>query len=257
LGLDPGRAADERLADAIIRAADGRFAYVSFLADRIEQRPGGDVAALGAGEELYRHWLLGLDLEYGRKQADAIRQVLALLAGAEEAHGWVFGAGRKADPAGGVLTPLAEQFGGLEIGLIARLLDQDRPGVAAYDRIDPGLLVTLQRLQGVLWVSRGGGGASHFRVALKEFLPAAKSDPGLAPLLPLMQARLASRALDAAEVLRAGEDADGAAWALLAPLAPLVEAAVHLCGSEPVMRRWEPAAPVGAGGPGVIAAGSR
>jgi len=66
------------------------------------------------------------------------RQVLALLAGAEEAHGWVFGAGRKADPAGGVLTPLAEQFGGLEIGLIARLLDQDRPGAAAYDRIDPG-----------------------------------------------------------------------------------------------------------------------
>jgi hypothetical protein len=78
---------------------------VSFLADRIEQRPGGDMAALGAGEALYRHWLLGLDLEYGRKQADAIRQVLALLAGAEEAHGWVFGAGRKGDPAGGgVLT---------------------------------------------------------------------------------------------------------------------------------------------------------
>jgi len=70
-------------------------------------------------------------------------------------------------------------------------------------------------------------------VALKEFLPAAKSDPGLAPLLRLMEARLASRALDAAEVLRDGEDADGDAWALLAPLAPLLEAAVHLCGSSP------------------------
>jgi len=39
--------------------------------------------------------------------------------------------------------------------------------------------VTLQTLQGVLWVWRGRGGASHFRLALKEFLPAAKGDPKL------------------------------------------------------------------------------
>jgi tetratricopeptide (TPR) repeat protein len=242
LRLDPERPEDRRLAEDIIRAADARFAYVSFLAERLEQAPPRDLAGLGAGEGLYRRWLVGLDLEYGKKQADAMRQVLALLAAAEEAHAWVFDAGRKTDPAtGGVLTPLSEQFEGLEVGLLARLLDLDQPGAAtSYDRIDPGLLVTLQTLQGVLWVWRGGGGASHFRLALKEFLPAAQGDPKLAPLLPLMQARIATRALDAIEVIRSGEDADGAAWGLLEPPAPLVEAALQLCGSEPVMRRWRP-----------------
>jgi tetratricopeptide (TPR) repeat protein len=242
LALDPERPEDRRLAEDIIRAADGRFAYVSFFADGLEQSPPGDLAGLGAGEGLYRRWLAGLGLEYGRKQADAMRQVLALLAAAEEAHGWVFGAGRKTDPAtGGVLTPLSEQFEGLEVGLLARLLDLDRPGAAAsYDRIDPGLLVTLQTLQGVLWVWRGGGGASHFRLALKEFLPAAKGDPKLAPMLPLMHARIATRAFDAIELMRSGEDVDGTAWGLLAPLAPLVEAAVRLCSAEPVVRRWRP-----------------
>jgi len=242
LALDPHRPEDRWLADDIIEAADGRFAYVLFLGDRLEQLPPGDLAGLGAGEGLYRRWLAGLDLEYGHKQADAMRQVLALLAAAEEAHAWVFDAGRKTDPAtGGALTPLSEQFEGLEVGLLARLLDLDRPGAAAsYDRIDPALLATLQTLQGVLWVWRGGGGASHFRLALKEFLPAAKGDPKLAPLLPLMQTRIATRALDAIELIRRAEDADGAAWGLLVPLAPLVEAAAQLCGSEPVVRRWRP-----------------
>jgi hypothetical protein len=161
LALDPERPEDRRLADDIITAADGRFAYVSFLADRLEQSPPGDLAGLGAGEGLYRRWLAGLDLEYGRKQADAMRQVLALLAAAEAAHAWVFDAGRKTDPAtGGVLTPLSEQFEGLEVGLLARLLDLDRPQAVAYDRIDLGLLVTLQTPQGVLWVWRGGECAS-------------------------------------------------------------------------------------------------
>jgi hypothetical protein len=150
LALDPERPEDRRLANDIIKAADGRFAYVSFLAGRLEQAPPGDLAGLGAGEGLYRRWLAVLDLDYGRKQADAMRQVLALLAAAEAAHAWVFDAGRKTDPAtGGVLTPLSEQFDGLEVGLLARLLDLDGPGAAAsYDRIDPGLLVTLQTLQG-------------------------------------------------------------------------------------------------------------
>ena len=67
----------------------------TFLADRLEQVPAKEVHALGSGDALYRQWLAGLDLEYGRKQAEAIRQVLALLSGAEEAHAWVFNEGRK------------------------------------------------------------------------------------------------------------------------------------------------------------------
>ena len=230
---------DAQLADAIIRAADSRFAYVSFLADRHEngQLPTGDI---GAGAGLYRLWLQNLEREYGRKQADAIRQVLALLAAVEEAHAWVFGAGRKIDPAtGGALTPLSEQFHGLEIGLLAQLLDRDRPGAAAYDRIDPGLLFTLQTLQGVIWVLRAGEGTTRFRLALKEFLPAAKADPVVGPMLPSMHARIATRALDAAELLNTENGREP--WEFFRPLSPLVEAAVHLSDSQIIVRRWRPA----------------
>jgi hypothetical protein len=167
LHLDLGKPEAEQLADAIIRVAANRFAYVSFLADRHER---GQIATgeIGTGTGLYGLWLQNLEREYGRKRADAIRQVLALLAAAEEAHDWVFGVGRKIDPVtGGALTPLSEQFEGLEIGLLANLLDRDRPGSASYDRIDPGLLLTLQTLQGVIWISRAGRGGTQFRLALK------------------------------------------------------------------------------------------
>src|SRR5262249_46125998 len=163
-------------------------------------------------EGLYRRWLAGLDLEYGRKQADAMRQGLALFGGGEGGHAWGYGAGRKTGPATrGVRRPLSGKVEGLEGGRLCRGVGRrPRRAAAAYDRIDRGLLVTLQTLQGVLWVWRGGGGASHFRLALKEFLPAAKGDPKLAPLLPLMQARIAARAFDAIELICGGEDADGA-----------------------------------------------
>ncbi|MFK4623509.1 tetratricopeptide (TPR) repeat protein [Bradyrhizobium diazoefficiens] len=241
LSLDPTNAEDVALSDAIIRAADSRFAYASFLADRREvgQASVKNISALAPGSGLYQVWLANLEREYGRKQAEAIRQVLALLAAMEEAHAWVFGEGRKLDPAtGGALTPLPEQFAGIEISLLARLLDLDRPEADAHDRIDPGLLLTLQMLQGVLWVSRAGTGTTRFRLALKEFLPAAKDDPVVGPMLKLMQARVAACALDAADQLVA--DA-GEAWALLEPLAPLIEALVHLSNSDPIAQRWKPA----------------
>jgi hypothetical protein len=244
LSLDLAKAEDVALADAIIRTADSRFAYVSFLADRREvgQASTKNISALAAGSGLYRLWLANLEREYGRKQAEAIRQVLALLVAMEEAHAWVFGEGRKVDPAtGGALTPLPEQFAGVEISLLARLLDFDRPQAEAHDRIDPGLLLTLQMLQGVLWVSRAGEGTTRFRLALKEFLPAAKDDPVVGPMLKLMQARIAARALDAADQITADDDQTGEAWALLEPLTPLLEALVHLSGSEPIAQRWKPA----------------
>jgi hypothetical protein len=87
----------------------------------------------------------------------------------------------------------------------------------------------------------GRRGATRFRLALKEFLPAAKDDPVVGPMLKLMQARVAARALDAAEQLIAGDDLTGDAWALLEPLIPLLEALVHLSGSEPIAQRWNPA----------------
>ena len=152
-------------------------------------------------------WLQNLEREYGRKQADAMRQVLALRAGAaEEAHAWSFGAGRKIDPAsGGALTPLPDNSTGWKSGCWRTCSDRDRPGTATYDRIDPGLLFTLQTLQGVIWISRAGQGATQFRLALKEFLPARReADAFPAPRLKLMRARIAAKALDAAEQI--GED---------------------------------------------------
>lgn len=241
LKLDLAKPREAQRADAIIRVADNRFAYVSFLADRDEnsQLAAGEI---GAGAGLYRLWLQNLEREYGRKQADAIRQVLAILAAAEQAHAWVFGEGKKIDPAtGGALTPLPEQFGGIDIGLLAYLLDRDRPGAAAYDRIDPGLLFTLQMLQGVIWVSRPGAGTTSFRLALKEFLPAAEADAALGPMLPLMHARIATKALDAAEQIKKdGWEETGENGPRFLSLAPLLEAAMTLTRSEPVTQRWRP-----------------
>jgi hypothetical protein len=242
LRLDPERQEDRRLAEGIIRAADGRFAYVSFLADRLEQLPAGDLAGLGAGERLYRRWLAGLDLEYGRKQADAMRQVLALLAAAKKGAGLGVrrraqdrsGNRRRADAAVGTVRGAGGRAVGALVGPrpagAGRILRPHRPGAAGDVAVPAG---------GAMGMARRGR-ASLFRLALKEFLPAANGDPKLSPLLPLMQARIATRALDAIELIRSGEDADGAAWGFLAPMAPLVEAAVHLCGSDPVMRRWRP-----------------
>src|SRR5262249_51373055 len=93
LSLDLAKPEQAQLTNGINHTADNRLAYVSFLADRQET---GQVAAgdIGTGAGLYRVWLANLDREHGRKQADAIRQVLALLAAAEDAHAWMFGEDR-------------------------------------------------------------------------------------------------------------------------------------------------------------------
>ncbi len=56
LSLDRANAEDIALSDAIIRAADDRFAYVSFLADRREvgQASTKNISALATGSGLYR-----------------------------------------------------------------------------------------------------------------------------------------------------------------------------------------------------------
>lgn len=56
LSLDFTKAEDAALADAVIRAADNRFAYVSFLADRREtgQVSAKEIGTLATGNGLYR-----------------------------------------------------------------------------------------------------------------------------------------------------------------------------------------------------------
>ena len=116
-----GVAADDVLIARIIQAAGDRFVYVSFLADRcealgrtrLEEELGKVSAGDRVGPALYALWLDGLTRDYGRKEADRVRQVLCMLAAAEQAHGWVFGDGLRPDPVGGAaLTMLGEAFAG-------------------------------------------------------------------------------------------------------------------------------------------------
>jgi len=163
-----------------------------------------------------------------------------MLWAAERAHAWVFGAGRIEDPATrGALTPLPETFAGLALPSLQALLLYDRPG-RAYS---PELLLILQQMQGVLAIHRGDG-ASRFRIGLKDLGPAVEQDAALAPMLPRAWQRLAGTALDALEDL-AQARADGEAppdtlpgWDLFDELAPYLDAAVALAGSEPLAARW-------------------
>jgi hypothetical protein len=75
---------------------------------------------------------------------------------------------------------------------VSFLADQRETGQIAASEIGPttgsirGCYSRCRRLQGVIWVSRAGTGTTRFRLALKEFLPAAKDDPIVGPMLPLM-----------------------------------------------------------------------
>jgi tetratricopeptide (TPR) repeat protein len=309
LALSPRhKPADAQLLDAIIATADHRFAYVAFLTERCQRGredadslrraaaeapadppandgadASGDAAATAptAGEALYRRWLAGLHLEYGHKLAERMRAVLALLHAAEQAHAWVFGAGRIEHPVtGAALTPLPEQFQGLPLAVLQTLLLLEPPRQAALvpvagsdigtdspepttpaagdpneisprpaDAYNPALLLTLQQLQGVLAVHRGGSGTSRFRIGLKDLGPALAQDEQLAPLVRRAPALLAGAALDAVEAIAAGSEAAPDApgpqpsrqpdWPLFEALAPLLDALVTtLSDSEPVAARW-------------------
>jgi tetratricopeptide (TPR) repeat protein len=312
LALSPReKPADAQLLDAVIATADHRFAYVAFLTERCQRgredadslrraaaeapadppanagadASGDDAAAAPtAGEALYRRWLAGLHLEYGHKLAERMRAVLALLHAAEQAHAWVFGAGRIEHPVtGAALTPLPEQFQGLPLAVLQTLLLLEPPRQAApapltdsdigpdspepatpaagdpnevspppAEAYNPALLLTLQQLQGVLAVHRGGSGTSRFRIGLKDLGAALADDEHLAPLVRRAPALLAGATLDAVEAIAAGSEAapDGSTaqptkrpsrqpdWPLFEALAPLLDGLAATAGSDPVAARW-------------------
>ncbi|MCP4168356.1 MAG: hypothetical protein GY759_21025, partial [Chloroflexi bacterium] len=239
------------LREAVIDASAGRFAFVSFMVDRIEQ---GHLSedhirklAVSAeretqSEALYRHWLDGLAALYGRKRADALRRVLAALAAIEQAHSWIHGEGRQADPANGsALTSLEETFQGLSLISLASLLDMDRPQAnTVYDRIDPGLHLLLETLQGVLWISRADRGVSRFRLALKAFLPVAQEKLGAQ--MQLAHARLVHRVMEQAQTMIESDDLPVLSddrWRVLGELAPFGVASVALSQAQTAERCWD------------------
>lgn len=250
--LPPGPRDDAALRAAIVAAADRRFAYVAFLAERCAQGKADRDSLLAAvaregdaGQALYRRWLRDLGHEYGPKLAGPMREVLAMLWAAKRAHAWVFGAGRVQDPAtGGALTPLPAAFEGLSLDTLQALLLHDRPG-RAYS---PELLLILQQMQGVLAIHRGDG-ASRFRIGLKDLGPAVERDEALAPMIPRAHLRLAVtalEALEAADQARAGGKAPVdqlPGWALFDELAPYLDAALALAGCEPLAARWRARGP--------------
>ncbi len=232
---------DQGLIQAILDAADNRFAYVAFLTERCgrgkESRE--SLRQAGSGNALYVRWLQGLNIEYGRKLAGRMCQIMAILGAAQQAHDWVFGAGRIEDPAtGGALTPLDENFSGIGLPVLQTLLMLDRPWSNRDDeRYDPGLLFTLQHLQGVLAIHRGGEGESRFRIGLKDFGPLLSDDADLAPMIQAAHARMATVMMDAVQALADGGDTR-VDWPVFKVLAPLQDANVTLSGSELVGARW-------------------
>lgn len=222
----------------VIEHAQRRFIYVSFLTQRLVEL--GDhinLQELGEGEELYANWLAGLDREYGNKRAEAMREVILFLAAAEEAHAWVYGAGRKIDLVNGeVLTPLPEDWRGLPIKVLAVLTQQDRPDEVGSTQIAPSLLFTLAALQSALGVWRGDDGTARYRLGLKGILPAVRQNSELARQLPRFHARLASTLLDVAENIQRDGWSDSN-WALFSNLAPLTESAVELSCSDVLRER--------------------
>lgn len=207
-----GAGTDRATIDLIIAKADRRFAYVSFIADRIEQRHLRleDVALLGRGDAIYRDWLKGLDAIHGHKRADALRWLLALLVAGEAAQAWVLGPGIAPDPVGGasLVQFRGQGFEGFSVDALAQLSGQFNADVAyPADRYEPQLVLDLQEIQGALWIARAGDGRSRYRIALKEFGAAAAADPQLGPILARASGELAARTLDAAEALKEAEDA--------------------------------------------------
>ena len=224
-------------ADAIISAAEQRFAYVSFLVDRIDARGLENVdLQTSKGEALYQRYLAELDDEYGRKIADGLREVFVMLAAAERCRAHVFEAGKIIDLSAGdpALTPLDEQFDpGLPIDLLALLTHYD-----VSEGIDAYLLLMLEVARGTLRVSRANTGTTSFTLGLKAFGASVAADPACLSRLPAAFARLASVVLDAVDTIAEGRDGDGGARRLFRSLAPLVSAAVELSGSELLRARF-------------------
>ena len=114
LGLNTTTEPDRQYAELIIEKANGRFAYVAFIVERLTrgQLDRQTLNSAEGGEGIYRAWLANLNQEHGAKRADALREILALLLAAEQAHSRVFGDLLIKDPVDGTaLTSLsAEQF---------------------------------------------------------------------------------------------------------------------------------------------------
>ncbi|MBU2531178.1 MAG: hypothetical protein KKB37_00445 [Alphaproteobacteria bacterium] len=196
----------EALFDLIIDKADRRFAFVSFIAERIVAGHLSlkDIGALENGDGIYRDWLADLDRTYGSKRADRLREILALLLAAEAAQARAFGPAMIPDPVDGTaLTSFgSEQFEGLPVIVIAELMNlHDREALTPAERFDPRLIFDLQELQGALRISRSGDGSNKYRLALKEFAVAAEADPQLAPQIVIAERTIAETAEQAAETL--------------------------------------------------------
>ena len=210
LGLNTTTELDRQYAELIIEKANGRFAYVAFIVERLTrgQLDRQTLNSAEGGEGIYRAWLANLNQEHGAKRADALREILALLLAAEQAHSRVFGDLLVKDPVDGTaLTSLsAEQFEGLSVDVLGELTNQyDAQAISDAERYDPYLVVNLQLLQGALWISRAGTGVSTYRLALKEFANVAAEDALLGPDIKRAQSVMAERLSEVAEALAAAQ----------------------------------------------------
>ena len=198
----PERPAPAALVQALIGQSGGRFNLLAFL---VEQHRGGsateaELAALGQGPAIFDRFIQGLDGRFGEKRGHGLRQVLATLAAAEQAHAWAFDEGRVKDLAtGGDLEPMARVFQGLDLSVLAAAVEMDEPNDDRSRGFGPAFVEALTLLQGVLWVWRGVTGLPRYRLGLRAF---AERFAVLQPeAVAQAHAALVGQCLDAAEAL--------------------------------------------------------
>jgi hypothetical protein len=242
-----GRPADksfDALFSNILEKAEARFVYVGFVVDRLLRGalPFDRIDRIAVGDALYRDFLDGLDLEFHPKLADAIRDLLLVLAAEEEAHDWVLGKGALIDRStGAILKPVPEQWPGLPLELLARHSALDLPRGAGGFGYDGRFVEILLSLQGVLAISRGEAGAPRYRLGLKGLAEQIVAHPVLGLQLPPIHARRATLTLDAIDTFLAddaGSEQKAAASEEFAEGAAHVVPHIRLSLSDVVAARW-------------------
>lgn len=140
-----------------IAKSEGRFLYLSYLADRLadESLRLDSLSQLPTGEELFNQFLEEIDkLHAGSTLADYFRRILVQLAAAEEA----FEEDRKHQPA-----IAQESWRGLPLDVLARRVEGNSDG-----RVSTRLAYALYTLKPTLGSWKGGGGRhANFQLGLQ------------------------------------------------------------------------------------------
>jgi hypothetical protein len=240
LGLANG-AESASIVESLIAQAEERFVFLSFLVEQLRggRAPADAIGELGKGQEIYDRFIDGLETRYGAKRADDLLAILGCLTAAQEAHDWILGAGAVDDPATGrTLAPIARDWAGLSIELLARITHMDEPPVGGRATLRVSFIEALILIQGVLTVWRGERGGARYRLGLKDFSTSMRFRRPHE--VQRAHAWIANTALDAVEAMAAvsPDERDSIESKTVYDLLPLVSASQSLANVDSVRERF-------------------